>query len=804
LYKGVLTTVPRLEAAGSKGGPGSDIYTWFKFSDRSIIKNGDAVPLQRGLDEKGGLLGAPYWDCEWSEPPGRYFIGCRIQSRARNTTTWCFYSQRIAEVDSVLSPMLAEVKENGPVHPDEAISHWAQYVETVQDAASLFPPVTPADVKRREVELKPLLAHLDGLKKKLGPYKDRKFHRFPVSAMHISVVDQQTRQLNVFVVKVESKPAYEEVVSVGERGGWRRVKHPPQERWMLIDWTIPTRPDICQEAEGLGETDKDAIENAFAAWNFSGNRYETGRVQYSLKIKDLETSGAFDTNGRTAWDTLVLGLNYVSQGAMIVVGVAALLVPVPGAQIVSSFMWAAIMSSTASSAISMAQRIDEGSGTWKENAIDGLTIIANVFAGVGTVARTTAAARATATRGAWAGGASMIFKQELPAIAIEGRTAGQALRQTDKTARWMLIGQVAADATQGILVLDQHLEEYNSIMSDRSMSPRARVDRLLNWISRVVGDAGLMYVSFRGSKAELDAGKKRNKYLKGDGQAAKTGAELSDRKLDDVSKTIEVRPVEEKLDKAGTKKQHIEIDSNVPAEGHTNPDKKDGHNLQTKHKTVAHTSMQHDQHVVGKKKRRISKEYFESRPPDIWRVPPKVGDYSITLIRKFPGYEGSMAHDVKFVAHFTGDTIKVDIVETHRSVGDAPDALSRKDDPKAGLIVKGDRLFVEEVNAAELYPFMFERFEKTAAQTGRQVEYIAGEFAYHNFREVEAALKKDPSLFIDKTNGHIHPDALKASKTWHYWEEYAHKHGYELVPDGLIEFSPFDQMIKWRFRIVRP
>ena len=73
--------------------------------------------------------------------------------------------------------------------------------------------------------------------------------------------------------------------------------------------------------------------------------------------------------------------------------------------------------------------------------------------------------------------------------------------------------------------------------------------------------------------------------------------------------------------------------------------------------------MQHDQHVVGTKKRRITKEYFESRPPDVWRVPPKVGDYSITLVRKFPGYEGSMAHDVKFVAHFTGDTIKVDIVE---------------------------------------------------------------------------------------------------------------------------------------------
>ena len=81
------------------------------------------------------------------------------------------------------------------------------------------------------------------------------------------------------------------------------------------------------------------------------------------------------------------------------------------------------------------------------------------------------------------------------------------------------------------------------------------------------------------------------------------------------SKTIEVRPVEEKLDKAGTKKQHIEIDSNVPAEGHTNPDKKDGHNLQTKHKTVAHTSMQHDQHVVGKKKRRISKDISNRARP---------------------------------------------------------------------------------------------------------------------------------------------------------------------------------------------
>ena len=95
----------------------------------------------------------------------------------------------------------------------------------------------------------------------------------------------------------------------------------------------------------------------------------------------------------------------------------------------------------------------------------------------------------------------------------------------------------------------KHLEEYNSIMSDRSMSPRARVDRLLSWISRVVGDAGLMYVSFRGSKAELDAGKKKNKHLKGDGQGPKSGGELSDRKFDDVSKTLEVRPVDEKLDK---------------------------------------------------------------------------------------------------------------------------------------------------------------------------------------------------------------------------------------------------------------
>jgi hypothetical protein len=320
----------------------------------------------------------------------------------------------------------------------------------------------------------------------------------------------------------------------------------------------------------------------------------------------------------------------------------------------------------------------------------------------------------------------------------------------------------------------------------------------------MVGDSGLIYVSFRGSKAELDAGKKKNKYLKSGGQAPESSRELSERKLDDVNRTIEVRPVEEKLDRAGTKKEPIEIDANVPAEGHTNPDKKDGPNLQTKHKTVAHTSMQHDQHVSGKKKRRISKEYFTSLPPDIWRVPPKVGDYSITLIRKFPGYEGSMAHDVKFVAHFTGDTIKVDIVETQRSVREAPDAVSLKDDPKSGLIVKGDRMFVEELNAAELYPFMFERFEKTAAQTGRQVDYIAGEFAYHNYREVEAALKNDPSLFIDKANGHIHPDALKASKTWHYWEEYAQKHGYELEPDGPIEFSSLDQMIRWRFRIVRP
>ena len=139
------------------------------------------------------------------------------------------------------------------------------------------------------------------------------------------------------------------------------------------------------------------------------------------------------------WDTLVLGLNYISQGAMIVVGVAALLVPVPGAQIVSSFMWAAIMSSTASSAISMAQRIDEGSGTWKECNRWSYDHRQCVRRRRNRRSNSSCGAR-SATRGAWAEGAQMIFKQELPAIAIERRAAGQALRQRDKAARWMLIG----------------------------------------------------------------------------------------------------------------------------------------------------------------------------------------------------------------------------------------------------------------------------------------------------------------------------------------------------------------------------
>ena len=89
--------------------------------------------------------------------------------------------------------------------------------------------------------------------------------------------------------------------------------------------------------------------------------------------------------------------------------------------------------------INIAQRREEGFSDWRADALDGLTIVGNIFAGAGT----------------WTRGATIITKDA-----------------KGKVVKYSLIGQVGTDGGQGVLLAQQQIEQYDKIMSNPSLSPR--------------------------------------------------------------------------------------------------------------------------------------------------------------------------------------------------------------------------------------------------------------------------------------------------------------------------------------------
>ena len=138
-----------------------------------------------------------------------------------------------------------------------------------------------------------------------------------------------------------------------------------------------------------------------------------------------------------------------------------------------------ILSSTAAAAINIYQRYDQGYGTWEDNAIDGLTIVGNMLAGIGMGARVVQAAR-MAEGAAWARGATVEY----------AGASGKILKYT-------LIGQVGNDMIQGVLVAHEEMQEYDRIMNDKSLMPDERVDRLLTWLRRLATVGLMTYISVR-------------------------------------------------------------------------------------------------------------------------------------------------------------------------------------------------------------------------------------------------------------------------------------------------------------------
>lgn len=717
-----------------------DGFRWYAFADRAILRNGDGVPLTRG---PFGVI----WQHKWTSKPGRYVVGCQINIfKEGKRLQWAFINQRIVRKETVLARMMFDARKNGHVQPDEAVQQVARMIENLKIAAEKF-EMTADTKKKFEEDLKKREDYLAKLNGKLASTKN--LVRIPFHAVHLSTASQQQIQLTAFIAKVRTIPPEQRETPRGV------VSVPEQQLWKLVDYTDPTLPQVCQEVEAQGETDEKAIRNLIDTWNNHGNRYPDGTLRYEITVGGMQIKGEFETNGKTTLDWASDLLGYIAMAGLAVVGVATLVAPVPGSRIVSAAIWSAILSSTAAAAINIYQRHTQNFGTWKDDAIDGLTIVGNLLAGVGIAARV----GVLGSQAGWARGATLKMADS-----------------TGKTVKYVLIGQVANDGIQGILVLDKEMEEYDKIMGDKTMAPDERHRRLMAWLQRL-GFTGLMtYINVRSTKADLKSLKEQNKYLlkpgkKTDDDTVELWDDVTEKVQIDVTTKLDTDDLhamttQEKLDKLADPKTEIEMTKPTPVEGHT----KDG-----KSKTTAHTEADFDD-ITDVYKRQFTFDERFPPDPDIWRHR-KISDNEILLQRKLPGHEHKESMDVVFHATCKNGYIHVEIVMTYQTVN-------------------GSKVYTPELNAKELYPMMFHHFETVAARTGKPIKGIKGEFAFDNYDQIYAQVKdRIPP------DGAIPHSSLQYAKTWKYWQDYIDDYNYRLVPLRDTTIKTDHELVYWAFKV---
>lgn len=403
-----------------------------------------------------GPMGSVEWaDAEW-EFEGRHRIVCRtVRGEEKVDFT---YDQEVAPLDAVLAmgPTLPQAAQD----PEAALDGATRFTALVAQIAKQFPPAPGAVRERHEQQLAGLEEYRDKLRERLASTAGAR--RYPVLASHFAIEGQQRQSLNVFVAKVGSE-------------------------WVLVDWTNPAVRGLTGEYRGSGDTAAEAIRDALSEWD-SDNRYPDGMIEYEIRgvpqVPALE--GRFETDGSSFWDSVSSFFTWVGIGAAATAAAIMFLSPVPGPQAVSVLIWTSIFSSTAAATINISQRAAEGFSSWKANAFDVLSIVGNMFGAAGVL---------------WTRGAQLTL---------------QTSRGVLKT---VLIGQVATDGVQGVLIAADHVAAFEDIRKDPKLTPREKAQRLLELARSLSVNGLLIYINVKGTKADLDNLNLRPQHVEGQSPA---------------------------------------------------------------------------------------------------------------------------------------------------------------------------------------------------------------------------------------------------------------------------------------------
>jgi hypothetical protein len=402
-----------------------------------------------------GGASGPEWPDAEWQFVGRHRIVCRVSGQGAATDYG--YDQEVAPLETVLiaGPTLPLETQD----PEGALDGATRLVALVHAVAKASPPAK-SQAEQHEKEMRQLEEYSDRLDKRLRA--TRGVRRYPVRARHFSVEAQKWTTLNVFAAKVNGK-------------------------WWIVDWTNVAVRALTGEYGGSGESNEAAIKAALDDWD-ENNRYPNGKLEYELsRVPGVPTiSGSFDTDGSAFWDSVSSFLTWVGLGAAAAAAAIMFLSPVPGPQAASVLIWSSIFSSTAAATINISRRADEGFSSWQANTFDVLAIVGNMFGAAGLV---------------WSRGAQVTAK------------FGPGMLNA------VLVGQVGTDSVQGVLIAADHIEEFERIRADTSLTPKQKTDRMLELCRSLAVNGLLIYVNVKATKADLDNLKMAPKHVKGEAPA---------------------------------------------------------------------------------------------------------------------------------------------------------------------------------------------------------------------------------------------------------------------------------------------